>query len=69
MYKDPIVEDEAWENFESGLNNEKSKIVYTRNLNEFMRFIDLRSYDELIQTPVKDIQEMLKKWIKSNFVS
>ncbi len=31
-----------------------------------MRFFDLHSYDELIQTPVKDIQEMLKKWIKSH---
>ena len=66
MFREPLIEDEAWSNFESGLNNEKSKTVYTRNLNEFMRFFDLHSYDELVKTPVKDIQEMLKKWIKSH---
>jgi len=66
MYSEPIVEDEAWDNFESALNNEQSKMVYTRNLNEFMRFSELHSYDELIQMPVKDIQEMLKTWIKSH---
>ncbi|MDH3501313.1 MAG: hypothetical protein OEL69_02245 [Nitrosopumilus sp.] len=66
MYREPLVEDEAWSNFESGLNNEKSKNVYTRNINEFMRYFDLHSYDELINTPVKDIQEMLKTWIKSH---
>ena len=69
MYSDPIVEDEAWDNFESGMNNEQSKKVYTRNLNEFMRFFDLRSYDELVKTCVKDIQEMLKGWIKSHKIS
>lgn len=66
LVSDPLVEDEAWSNFESSLNNEQSKKVYTRNLNTFMKFFDLHSYDELVQTPVKDIQEMLKKWIKSD---
>lgn len=64
MFGKPLIEDEAWSNFESGLNNEKSKTVYTRNVNEFMRFFDLHSYDELVKTPVKDIQEMLKKMDK-----
>ena len=31
-----------------------------------MRFFDLHSYDELIQTPVKKIQSMLKTWIQSH---
>ncbi len=66
MYSDPIIEDEAWDNFQSGLNNENSKIVYTRNLNEFMRFSELHYYDEFVQMPIKEIQEMLKKWIKSH---
>ena len=60
---DPISKDEAWDNFVSAINNEKTLENYVRALNEFMRFHNLRSYDEFIKVSVPQIQNFLKEWI------
>ena len=60
---DPISKDEAWDNFVSAINNEKTLENYVRALNEFMTFHNLRSYDEFINLPVHQIQNFLKEWI------
>jgi len=60
---DPISKDEAWDNFVSAINNEKTLENYVRSLNEFMTFHYLRSYDEFINLPVHQIQNFLKEWI------
>ncbi len=60
---DPISKDEAWDNFVSAINNEKTLENYVRSLNEFMTFHYLRSYDEFVNLPVHQIQNFLKEWI------
>jgi len=60
---DPISKDEAWDNFVSAINNEKTLENYVRSLNEFMAFHNLRSYDEFIKVSVPQIQDFLKEWI------
>lgn len=60
---DPISKDDAWDNFVSAINNDKTLENYVRALNEFMIFHNLRSYDEFIQIPVPQIQDFLKEWI------
>ncbi len=60
---DPISKDEAWDNFVSAINNEKTLENYVRSLNEFMAFHNLRSYDKFIKVSVPQIQNFLKEWI------
>ena len=60
---DPISQDETWDNFVSAINNEKTLENYVRSLNEFMRFHNLRTYDEFIKISVPQIQNFLKEWI------
>jgi len=60
---DPISKDEAWDNFVSAINNEKTLENYVRALNEFMAFHYLRTYDEFVNLPVHQIQDFLKEWI------
>jgi len=56
---DPISKDDAWDNFVSAINNEKTLENYVRALNEFMAFHYLRTYDEFIKAPVPQIQDFL----------
>ena len=58
---DPISKDEAWDNFVSAINNEKTLENYVRSINEFMRFHNLRSYDEFNKVSVPQIQNFLKE--------
>jgi len=63
---DPISEDEAWDNFVSAINNEKTLENYVRSLNEFIAFHYLRSYDEFIKVSVHQIQNFLNDCKKCN---
>ncbi len=60
---DPISKDDAWDNFVSAINNEKTLENYVRALNEFMAFHNLRTYDTFVNLPVSQIQNFLKEWI------
>jgi len=60
---DPISKDDAWDNFVSAINNEKTLENYVRALNEFMAFHYLRTYDEFVKMSVPQIQDFLKEWI------
>ena len=62
---DPISKDDAWDNFVSAINNDKTLENYVRALNEFMAFHNLRSYDEFIKVSVPQIQDFLKEWINN----
>ncbi len=60
---DPISKDDAWDNFVSAINNQKTLENYVRALNEFIVFHNLRSYSEFVNLPVPQIQNFLKEWI------
>ncbi|MCH8914761.1 MAG: hypothetical protein IIA82_02785 [Thaumarchaeota archaeon] len=60
---DPISKDDAWDNFVSAINNDKTLENYARALNEFMTFHYLRTYDTFVNLPVSQIQDLLKEWI------
>jgi len=61
---DPISKDDAWDNFISAINNEKTLENYIRALNEFMVFHELDAYNDFVHLPVSEIQELFKEWIQ-----
>lgn len=49
--------------FESTIKSPESRKIYMYSLNEFMKFIKVNDYDEVIKLDSNKIQQFLEDWI------
>ena len=51
--------------YEATIKSEATKISYSYSLFEFIKFVNMQSYDDVINLETNTIQELLENWVMS----
>ena len=57
------VKSRSFRLFIESIKSDKSKIPYTYSLHEFMRFYNIKNYDDIPKFTTKKIQKLLENWV------
>ena len=55
--------DSAFQAFKGGIRSQETLQVYKYSLDEFMRFVSVKKYDDCVRLQPKTIQNLIKIWI------
>ncbi len=57
------MKDDSFRIFLASMKSESTKKVYTYSLEEFMKFVNIKNYDDIPKLKTKQIQKLLSDWV------
>ncbi len=52
--------------FHSGIKSDKTRVLYDRYLKYFKDFVNIKSYDDLLEIELKTLQSMLQSFVMND---